>query len=300
MMDDKVKLIKSVRLLDGIPEKHLTALAEFLRSVSLEDGAILFDEGSKGDCLYFISAGQVRISKRVSGETFKDLAIMGPGDCFGEMALIDDVVRSARATAVGAAGLFELRREDLHTWLGSHPELAMEFFAALVQEQSRRLRVTSTELALLYDLSNILLDRIPTAKELLVKVVEHVTPHLQGSWAAQSSLYNIYNQEMEFVSAKGTADFSGIRAKLPAPDETHSVWVDEATYYVSLPGAKHPLGFLLFRSQNALTDDSRSETGRTLATVAKLLSTALENIEFRTEDSLRDRLKQKLSNATGL
>ncbi|MFA6318701.1 MAG: cyclic nucleotide-binding domain-containing protein [Elusimicrobiota bacterium] len=300
MTDDKVTLIKSVRLLDGIPEKHLTALAEFLKSVSLEDGAMLFDEGSKGDCLYFISSGQIRISKRVTGEVFKDLAILGPGDCFGEMALIDDVTRSARAAAVGAAGLFELRREDLHTWLGSHPELAMEFFAALVQEQSRRLRVTSTELTLLYDLSNILLDRIPSAKELLAKVVEHVTPHLQGSWASQAFLYNTYNDETEFVSSKGEADFASVQSKIPPPGETRSLWVDDATYFVSLPGAKHPLGFLLFRSQNALTEDDRNETGRTLATVAKLLSTALENIEFRTEEVLRDRLKRTLSHATGL
>ncbi|MBI5625344.1 MAG: cyclic nucleotide-binding domain-containing protein [Elusimicrobia bacterium] len=300
MTDDKVKLIKSVRLLNGIHEKHLTALAEFLKSVSLADGAVLFDEGSKGDCLYFISQGQIRISKRVSGENFKDLAILGPGDCFGEMALIDDVARSARAAAAGAATLFELRREDLHTWLGSHPELAMEFFAALVQEQSRRLRVTSTELTLLYDLSNILLDRVLSAKELLAKVVEHVTPHLQGAWVSQASLYNSYNEEMEFVAAMGECDLSSVREKLPAPSETRNAWVDDATYYVSLPGAKHPMGHLVFRSLNPLTEDDRSETGRTLATVAKLLSTALENIEFRTEESLRDRLKETMSHAPGL
>ncbi|MBI4677405.1 MAG: cyclic nucleotide-binding domain-containing protein [Elusimicrobia bacterium] len=299
-MDDKVKLIKSVRLLDGIPEKHLTALAEFLKSVSLDDGAALFEEGSKGDCLYFISSGQVRISKRVSGETFKDLAILGPGDCFGEMALIDDVARSARASAVGATSLFELHRQDLHTWLGSHPELAMEFFAALVQEQSKRLRRSSTEVALLYDLSNLLLERTPSPKDLLARVVDHVTPHLQGSWSSQAQLFNAYNDEMELVSSKGEADFAAVQDRLPPPGETRSVWVDDVTYYVSLPGPKHPLGFLLFRSQNPLTNDERNETGRTLATVAKLLSTALENIEFRTDELLRERLKKTLSHASGL
>lgn len=298
-MDDKVKLIKSVRLLDKIPEKHLTALAEFLKSVSLEEGAVLFEEGSKGDCLYFISSGQVRIAKRVSQDIYKDLAILGPGDCFGEMALIDDVTRSARASGVGPVGLFELRREDLHAWLGSHPELAMEFFAALVQEQSKRLRRSSNEVTLLFDLSNLLLERTLTGKELLAKVVEHATPHMQGSWSSQAYYFNSYNDEMEFVSAHGEADFGDIQDKVASMAETRRSWLDDTTYLVSLPGPKHPQGLLLYRSQNPLSEDDRSETGRTLATVAKLVGTAMENIEFRTEEALRQRLQKTLSNASG-
>ncbi|MBI5208384.1 MAG: cyclic nucleotide-binding domain-containing protein [Elusimicrobia bacterium] len=300
MTDDKLKLIRTVRLLDKIPERNLTALAEFLKSISLSDGAILFEEGSKGDCLYFVSSGHIRISKRISGEAFKDLAIMGAGDCFGEMALIEDVARSARATASGPTSLFELHRQDLNTWLASHPELAMEFFAALVQEQSKRLRRSSTEVTLLYDLSSLLLERVPTVQELMAKVIEHVSPHLQGTWSSQAHLYNAFNDEMEFVCAAGEFDFKDAASKLPPPHEQRSLWLDDSTYYVSLPGLARPLGFLLFHCQETLVHDDRMETGRTLATVARLVSTALENIQFRTEETLRARLKKTMSNASGL
>ena len=60
-----------------------------------------------------VATGRILISKKVAGGQYKDLAILGPGDCLGEMALIEDTPRSARASAYGEVDLFELRREDL-------------------------------------------------------------------------------------------------------------------------------------------------------------------------------------------
>ena len=86
---------------------------------------------------------------KISAGVDKDLAVLGPGDCFGEMAMIEDSPRSATATSSGDCVLFQLGRQDLNRWLKSRPEMAMEFFAEMVQEQSRRLRRTSNELALI-------------------------------------------------------------------------------------------------------------------------------------------------------
>ena len=116
---EKLQLLKSVRLLEAIPESQLATLGEFLAPVEFADGAVIFEEGSKGDSLYFVTGGRVRISKRVSAGELKDLAILGPGDCFGEMALVEDVARSAQAAAVGATVSVYQRKGDA----GMPPEI---------------------------------------------------------------------------------------------------------------------------------------------------------------------------------
>ncbi|MBI3551325.1 MAG: cyclic nucleotide-binding domain-containing protein [Elusimicrobia bacterium] len=292
MDQEKLKLLKSLHLLDQIPENQLSTLERFLKPVVLKDGAVLFEEGSKGESLYFVQDGRVKISKKVAGAEFKDLAIMGRGDCFGEMAVIEAVTRSARACASGDTVVFELKRDDLNGWLKENPRLAMGFFAQLVQVQSQRLRRASNEIALLFDLSNMLLEPCPSGKELLAKVLSRVVPHLQGDWAAAAYLYNVFNDEMDFVASQGESDFNELASKLPRATETRSVWLDDSSYYVSLPGSNRPHGYLLFRAKGSLSEDARVELGRALTTVARLLTSALENINFRTEDALRARLSK--------
>lgn len=289
---DKVKLLKSLRLLGHIPDDRLQSLGDFLKSKSLKDGELVFEEGSKGESLFFIAAGHVKIAKRMAKDVFKDLAILGPGDSFGEMAVVEPQPRSARASASGATSLFELGRDDLDRWLKSNPELAMTFFAHLVQVQSGRLRRTSNELTMLFDLSSLLLEPLASGKELLLSVLERIVPHLIGSWSAQAYLYNMFNDEMDFVAGRGDFDFKKASFKLPAPTETRNLWLDESAYYVSLPGQKRPHGYLIFHSATPLGEEDRNETGRTLTTVARLLTSALENINFRTEEGLRDRLSK--------
>ena len=288
---EKLTLLKSVRLLDQIPERQLSTLGEFLTTVDFDDGAVIFEEGTKGDSLYFVTSGKVRISKRVSGAELKDLAILGPGDCFGEMALVEEVARSARAAAMGKTALFRLHREDMNRWLKSHPELAVDFFAELVQVLSYRLRRTSSELTLIFDLSSLLLEPIKTGQELLSKVLSRVVPHLEGSWSAAAHLYNMFNDEMDFVAGCGSWDFTQSQGKLPPVTETRNLWVEDHLYYVSLPGEKRPLGYLIFHSEALLKDEDRTEVGRTLTTVAQLVTSALENINFRMDQGLRERLK---------
>ena len=292
---ERLKLLKSVRLFDQIPERQLAALGELLAPVEFADGTVIFEEGTKGDSLYFVTGGRVRISKRVCGADLKDLAVLSPGDFFGEMVLVEEVARSARAAAMGRTTLFQLRRDDLNRWLKSHPELAVDFFAQLVQVLSRRLRRTSNELALLCDLSSLLLEPLKTGPELFSKVLAHLVPHLEGSWSAAAYLYNVFNDEMNFVAGCGPCDFSTLQARLPPATEARNLWLADHVYYVSLPGPARPHGYLIFHSETGLSEAERAEFSRTLTTVAQLLTSALENINFRMADSLRQRLKNRTS-----
>ncbi|MBI5630271.1 MAG: cyclic nucleotide-binding domain-containing protein [Elusimicrobia bacterium] len=293
---EKLKLLKSLRLFDRVPERQLEALAEFLKPKTLGDGEVIFEEGSVGTSLYFISQGSVRISKETSGGSFKDLAFLRLGDSFGEMALLDEVKRSARASAAGQTVILELDREELRRWLKSRPELAVDFFSQLVQLQSRRLRTTSRELALLFDLANLFLEPIPSQTELLQKALDRILPHLENPWSAIACLYNIFNEEMELAAAFGSLDPAALAPKLPPPTHMTTTWIEPNCCYSTLPGPERPQGYLVLRCDSPLSDDERSEIGQILGTAAKLLGSALENIRFRAEEAMRARLDKASQN----
>ncbi|MBI4376009.1 MAG: cyclic nucleotide-binding domain-containing protein [Elusimicrobia bacterium] len=288
METEKLELLKSLQLLDKIPEKERARWGQFLKPLRLEDGDAVFEEGSRGDSLFFVSQGRVRISKALSGKERKDLAILNPGDCFGEMALLGVGARSARAEAKGPAVVFEMSREDLNRWIESNPDLALGFFGSLIEVQSRRLRRTSNELTMLFDLSNLLLEPVKDGQELLSRVLGRLLPYLEGSWSAAAYLYNPFNDEMDLVAASGDFDFAALAKTAPSA----SSWLDPQSCSIVLPGPKRPYGHMLFHTGAALSESERAETGRTLETAARLLTSALENLQFRQEETLRARLKK--------
>ncbi|MFH2202438.1 MAG: cyclic nucleotide-binding domain-containing protein [Elusimicrobiota bacterium] len=304
-MDDQEKLglLKTVKLLSSIPDDQLTKLGDFLVPENFSDGGIVFEEGSQGDSLYFISQGHVRIAKKLRTQdkketTFKELAILGPGDCFGEMALIEKVSRSADAIASGDSVLLRLGRSELDAWLKSNPELAMGFFAQLVEVLSGRLRNSSNELTLLYDLSQLLLESFESPKDLLDRVMTRIMQYLEGDWSAGAYVYNEFNAEMDLIDVEG--DYESVKDSLPISESPHSSsWTDDSTYQVIFPGKKRVMGFLIFHRQPPLDGEERNEFTRTMTTTARLITSALENIGYRTEDAMRARLQKNVHHLGG-
>lgn len=290
---DRVALLRSLELFDGYPEDRLRALSAYLEPMSFADGAEVFSEGSIGDGLYFIVSGRVRVTKRLAGGGQKDLASVGPGDCFGEMALLDAVARSAGACASGQAELLRLKRADLKTWLAADPNLAMQFFSELVQVQSRRLRRTSAELALMYDLSTLLVESSSSAASLLERALGRVLPHLDGEWSACAFAYNPYNEEMDAAGASGPETFEPEAAALPAKTAPQQAWLDDRTFALVLRSPEKLLATLRLRAAAPPDEGRRAETARTLTAVARLLTSALENLDFRADEALRRRLQTR-------
>lgn len=288
---DRVKLLRTLDLFSTLPEARLKPLAEKLEPVTVEDGQAFIVEGAKSEGLYYILSGRVRVAKRLGEGGEKDLAFAGPGDCLGEMEVLREGVRSASVYAVGRAELLRLKSADLRAWLESDPADAARFFAGLAETQSGRLRRTSDEVALLYDLSQLLLTPQATAAGLLKHALERVTPHLQGAWSAEARAYNQFENELDLVARRGEAITSDVSEPAPrAPVDL--AWTDERTIALVLHAPKRLLAQLRFRAAAALNDAQRAEAARTLGAVARLLTSALENIEFRTDEALRERLRK--------
>ncbi len=122
------------------------AASELLASMterSFVRGETVFSENETGDRLYVIVDGKIKLG-RSSGDGRENLiAVLGPGEMFGELSLFDPGPRTATATALAPTRVLELGHPTLVTWLESSPRVATHLLAAI----ARRLRRTNEAMA---------------------------------------------------------------------------------------------------------------------------------------------------------
>ena len=123
------------------PFRNLTQVEQdSLRTIAQERsysaGAQVFKEGDSGDGIYVIKEGLVEISVQMLQDIRRVFAQLGPGEMFGEMAVLEMKSRSATATAVQASRVYFIPRNELIKMLERTPALSLEFLS----EISQRLR----------------------------------------------------------------------------------------------------------------------------------------------------------------
>jgi len=136
-------VVKKAPLFAALDDEAATALQQSMTSSRLERGDILFHEGDQGDRLYVIREGKIKLGRTSSDGRENLLAILGPGEMFGELSLFDPGPRTATATAVAETQLIGLGHDNLQAFLSDRPEVAATLLAAL----ARRLRRTNETLA---------------------------------------------------------------------------------------------------------------------------------------------------------
>ena len=103
------------------------------RRVSYAEGGVIFIKGDEGDHAYVVAGGNIEI--REGGRVIET---MGPGELFGEMAVIDSEPRSASAVAVGPTELLVVDRAEFERRLSEEPDFAIK----VMRLMARRLRAT--------------------------------------------------------------------------------------------------------------------------------------------------------------
>ena len=94
-----LRIFRANQLLAGMTDAAFERFSSEIEVVRFAPGELIFREGAMGDCVYLIASGSVRISKKGRGGKQETLTYLSEADFFGEMALVDDGIRSARATA---------------------------------------------------------------------------------------------------------------------------------------------------------------------------------------------------------
>jgi CRP/FNR family cyclic AMP-dependent transcriptional regulator len=158
-----IEVLRRVPLFAGLPEPDLTAFAELTRERGYPKGSVIVFEDDAGDALYLVAAGQVKVVLIAEDGREVILSVLGEGNFFGEMAVIDEEPRSAHVIAMEDSSLLVLRRDDFQHRLRANPEIAI----SLLREISRRLRRADEKIA-----SLVLLDVNGRVANLLLRMAE--------------------------------------------------------------------------------------------------------------------------------
>jgi CRP-like cAMP-binding protein len=126
-------------LFRGLSDATLERVASLATRRSYKKGAVIFAQGDRGDALFGVVAGRVRISASGSAGQEVFLNIMEPGDAFGEIAVMDGLPRTAAATALDDTIVMVIKRNDFLELLEREPRVAIHLLKLLCE----RLRWTS-------------------------------------------------------------------------------------------------------------------------------------------------------------
>jgi CRP/FNR family cyclic AMP-dependent transcriptional regulator len=116
--------LESIGLFRDLGRDELQTLRLIAQEKHFPAQGDIFQEGGPGDGVYFVKDGQVAISCLVGGNLRRTISQLGPGEIFGEMAVIEHRPRSATATAVGDTDVFFLPRGEMLSLLQRSPALA--------------------------------------------------------------------------------------------------------------------------------------------------------------------------------
>jgi uncharacterized membrane protein len=132
-----LEAIRSVPLFASLDDDAAVMLRSLLKVREVARGAPLFRAGDKGDAMYLIEQGRVRISVKDEDKKEIVLAELARGDFFGEMSIIDGNPRSADAKVIEDARLAILSREDFMRFIHSNPVVTLEMLSAVFKRLRR-------------------------------------------------------------------------------------------------------------------------------------------------------------------
>jgi CRP-like cAMP-binding protein len=136
-------LFRDIPLLAKLTAPDLRALASRGKVRRYLRGATLFREGDRGDSLHVVIEGAVRITVGSPRGEEATVALLGPGEFVGDLALLDGLPRSANALALEATKTLVVTRDDFRRWLSERPKASL----ALLEALSQRVRRTDEVLA---------------------------------------------------------------------------------------------------------------------------------------------------------
>ncbi|MBI3893967.1 MAG: cyclic nucleotide-binding domain-containing protein [Candidatus Wallbacteria bacterium] len=130
--------LSSLPTFAGIPENEVLRLESIMRPETHAAGSYIFREGQEADAFYIVMAGEVAVTKDEWGG--KTLQVLGPGDFFGEMGVVEQAPRCASTRAVGDVSLLKVLGTDFRELLTKSPSFALRIMATI----SRRNRENTT------------------------------------------------------------------------------------------------------------------------------------------------------------
>ena len=140
----------------GLARQEIEYLSSIFTWTQVSIGKTVFIENMPGESLYIINYGAVQISQMLAEVEEQTLIALGPGDIFGEMAVIDGESRLATARIIEDAVLYSLNRKSFNTLVSEKPRLGLQLTLNIVRVFSGKIRAAKK------DYHTMLSDSLPT------------------------------------------------------------------------------------------------------------------------------------------
>lgn len=131
MISDKILLLKGIEIFEGLSVSELAAVASVTEELNCPPGEIVIKEGSSGETMYLIIDGEVSVIKDLDTKDELELDRIKAGDYFGEMALFENVVRSASIRTEQESRLLVLHKQEFNEIVREYPQIALEICKVL-------------------------------------------------------------------------------------------------------------------------------------------------------------------------
>jgi CRP-like cAMP-binding protein len=131
-----IELLQGMDLFMDLPDDELSKVARLLKEQKFGDNDLIFGQGDAGDALYVILSGRVRIATTDAFGRERVLAFYGPGEFFGDMAVLTGEPRSATATASTDLRLLQLRKDDFDVLVATSVGVMRGMLRVMVERQA--------------------------------------------------------------------------------------------------------------------------------------------------------------------
>ncbi len=143
--DELEAVLKSMPPFKNLSKKYLTNLMELMHNRLYAQNEYIFYEGDPGIGLYIVRSGEVVITRNDENNEQKELARLGKGDFFGELAMLDNEIRSASAIAVTETTVTVIFKPDLEEFIEKYPSKGIYVLKGLAEIIAVRLRTLNKE-----------------------------------------------------------------------------------------------------------------------------------------------------------
>src|SRR5204863_4841340 len=130
---DTARLLERIPLFDELSADELAPVARVAVARSIPKGARVFHEGDSSDACYIVRSGDLRVTREHPDGRAIALATLGPGDIFGELAMLDGGARSASVETLTDCELLALPAADMRRVIAEHGELAAQLIVGLTR-----------------------------------------------------------------------------------------------------------------------------------------------------------------------
>ena len=134
-----IELLKDLPVFEGLSQRELIAIERIIHQRRYNAGEMIFGEDMLGAGMYIVKEGEVAITKKVNKNKEIELAVIGERNFFGEMALIDEMPRSASAKAKKDTVLFAFCKPDLENIMERNPKVAAAIITNIARLVCKRL-----------------------------------------------------------------------------------------------------------------------------------------------------------------